>query len=183
MRKPSLTEIYKIYFLIGIQLLGGGYVILPLLQKYLVEERKWLTEEELIDYFAVSQCIPGIIAGNIAMFSGYKARKSLGALTAILGLITPAFFTILILANILINITDNKIVQNAFWGIRISVIVLILITVREMWNKSVNSKFTYSLFFIILILLLILPVSPTIIIIISALTALLYSKTGENKND
>ena len=182
MQKITLFEIYKIFFLIGIQLLGGGYVILPLLQKYLVEERKWLTEEELIDYFAVSQCIPGIIAGNIAMFSGYKARKSFGALTAILGLITPSFFAIIILANILINFTDNIYVQKAFWGIRISVIVLILITVKEMWSKSVNSKFTYILFFIILLLLILLPVSPAIIIIISALTALLYSKIGEKKN-
>ena len=144
MQKITLFEIYKIFFLIGIQLLGGGYVILPLLQKYLVEERKWLSEEELIDYFAVSQCIPGIIAGNIAMFSGYKARKSLGALTAIIG--------------------------------------LIIVTVKEMWSKSVNSKFTYILFFIILLLLLLLPVSPAIIIIISALTAFLYSKIGEKKN-
>ncbi len=182
MRKANLTEIYKIFFLIGIQLLGGGYVILPLLQKYLVEERKWLTEEELIDYFAVSQCIPGIIAGNIAMFSGYKARKTSGALMAILGLITPSFFAIIILASLLTTFTDNKIVQDAFWGIRISVIVLIIITVKEMWSKSVNSKFTYILFFIILLLLIFLPVSPAFIIIISALTSFFYLKIGEKKN-
>lgn len=70
MKKVSLWEIYRIFFIIGTQLLGGGYVILPLLQKYIVKERSWISEEELIDYFAISQCIPGIIAGNISMFTG-----------------------------------------------------------------------------------------------------------------
>ncbi len=182
MEKISLREIYKIFFIIGAQLIGGGYVILPLLKKYIAEERKWLSEEELIDYFAVSQCIPGIIAGNIAIFSGYKARKGLGALAAITGLITPPFLCILILAHILTNFTNNEIVQEAFWGIRISVIVLIIITVKDMWTKSVNSKFTYTLFSIVLIFLLTMKISPAVIIILSALSALLYSKIKGNKN-
>jgi chromate transporter len=182
MKKVTLFEIFKIYFLIGIQLLGGGYVILPLLKKYIVEERHWLNEEELIDYFAVSQCIPGIIAGNIAIFSGYKVRKTLGALMAILGIVAPSFLIIIILANVLINIVHFKLVQDAFWGIRIAVVVLILITVKDMWKKSVYSKFTYVLFFVTACLL-ILPISPAIIIILAALTSLIYSKLKGNSND
>ena len=178
----KLFDIYKIFFIIGIQLLGGGYVIVPLLKKYIVEERKWLTEDELVDYFAMSQCIPGIIAGNIAIFSGYKARKILGAIMAILGIITPSFISIIILANLLTSVVNNPIVHNAFWGIRISVIVLILITIKDIWRKSVNSKFTYFMYFFILISLIILPVSPTIIIIVSALLALLHSKVEGTKD-
>ena len=180
MQKVSLFEIYKIFFIIGFQLLGGGYVILPLLQKYIVEERKWLTEEQLIDYFAVSQCIPGIIANNIAIFSGYKARKILGAIMATLGIITPCFICILSLATLLTSAVENKIVQDAFWGIRIAVIVLILITIKDMWKKSVNSIFTYSLYFIILAGFILLPISPSIIIILSALFALLYTRGKNN---
>lgn len=180
--KVSLFEIFRIFFLIGIQLLGGGYVILPLLKKHIVEERNWMSEEELIDFFAMSQCIPGIIAGNISMCAGYKARKTIGAIVALLGLITPSFISIIILANILTNIVNIPIVQNAFWGIRISVVILILITVKDMWEKSVNSKFTYFLFFFILAALVILPVSPTVIIIVSAIIALLHSKAGGNSN-
>ncbi len=182
MQKITLLEIYKIFCIIGFQLLGGGYVILPLLQKYIVEERKWITEEELIDYFAVSQCIPGIIAGNIAIFTGYKARKILGAIMAILGIVTPCFVCILTLANLLTTAVDNKYIQDAFWGIRISVIVLILITIKDMWKKSINSKFTYIMFFIILAGFIFLPISPSIIIVLSAITALLYSRINGGKN-
>lgn len=178
----SLFEIFKIFFIIGIQLLGGGYVIVPLLKKYIVEERNWLTEEELVDYFSMSQCIPGIIAGNIATCAGYKTRGVMGALMAILGIIVPSFLCIVILANILTGLIQYPIVQNAFWGIRISVVILILVTVKDLWAKSVNSVFTYILFLIILSALLILPVSPTLIIIISALIALLHNKITGCKN-
>lgn len=182
MKKISLWEIFKIFFIIGLQLLGGGYVILPLLQKYIVEERNWMSEEELIDYFAVSQCIPGIIAGNISIFTGYKARKILGGISAIAGLIAPAFIAIIILANILTTAVENQYVQNAFWGIRISVIILILITIKDMWKKSVNTKFTYILYFIILGAFLFLEISPSIIIISAAIIALCHSKIKRGKN-
>ena len=155
---------------------------MPLLQKYIVEERKWLTEEELIDYFAVSQCIPGIIANNIAIFSGYKARRTLGAIMATLGIVTPCFICILSLATILTTAVENKIVQDAFWGIRIAVIVLILITIKDMWKKSVNSVFTYLLYFVILAGFILLPVSPSVIIILSAIFALIYTKAGGKNN-
>jgi len=179
--KKSIFEIYKIFLIIGIQLLGGGYVIVPLLKKYIVDERQWMSEEELVDFFAMSQCIPGIIAGNIAICCGYKARGILGAISAITGIITSPFICIIILAQILSNITDYQIVQNAFAGIRIAVIILILLTVKELWTKSVNSIFTYILFTLILIAFFTLPVSPTIIIILSGISALVYLKLrGEN---
>ena len=115
--KKSLLEIYKIFFIIGIQLLGGGYVIVPLLKKYIVEERQWMSDEELVDFFAMSQCIPGIIAGNIAICCGYKTRGILGAIAAITGVITSPFICIIVLANVLSNIIDFPIIQNAFAGI------------------------------------------------------------------
>lgn len=183
MQKVSLFEIFKIFFLIGIQLLGGGYVIVPLLKKYIVDERNWIREEELIDYYAMSQCIPGIIAGNISVFTGYKVRKILGAISAILGIITPSFLCIILLANILNTIVDNSIVHNAFWGIRISVIILVLITIKDIWKKSVYSKYTYLLFSLILICLLILPISPTIVIIFSAILGYIHYKRGVKNND
>ncbi|MBQ9246520.1 chromate transporter [bacterium] len=182
MEKKSLFEIYKVFFIIGMQLLGGGYVIVPLLKKYIVEERNWMTDEELVDFFAMSQCIPGIIAGNIAICSGYKARGIIGAIMAILGIITSPFISIIILANILSNVLEYPIVQHAFEGIRISVVILILVTIKDLWAKSVNSVFTYIMFFLILIALFLIPVSPTLIIIISAIIALLYGKFKGVKN-
>lgn len=181
--KVSLFEIYKIFFIIGMQLLGGGYVIVPLLKKYIVDEKNWLTEQELVDYYAMSQCIPGIIAGNVAICAGYKAGKTIGSVMAILGIIMPSFICILLLANILTGIVNYDIVKNAFWGIRISVIVLIFITIKDLWSKSVNSVFSYILFFLILTALLFLPVSPTLIIIISALFSVVFSKLRGLKHD
>ncbi len=178
----SFFEIFKIFFIIGIQLLGGGYVIVPLLKKYIVDEKKWMSEEELVDYYAMSQCLPGIIACNIATASGYRAKGVLGAITAILGIIVPPFLCILFLAKILTHIVDYPLIKNAFWGIRISVVILILLTIKEIWAKSVNSIFSYILFFIILICLLILPVSPTVIIILSAITSLTYCQIRRKNN-
>ncbi len=182
MKKTSLWEIFKIFFIIGIQLLGGGYVIVPLLKKYIVDERQWLEEQELVNFYAMSQCIPGIIACNIATAAGYKTRGFLGALMAILGIIVPAFLIIVSLANILTTVTDNEIIQNAFFGIRIAVIVLVLMTVKDLWKKSVNSKFSYTMFFLILLCLLTLPVSPTIVIISAAVIALIFGKVKGEKN-
>lgn len=182
MKKVSLFEIFGIFFFVSLQMLGGGYVIVPLLKKYIVEERNWLTAEELIDFYAMCQCIPGIIAGNIATCAGYKARGILGSIAAILGIITPAFLIIIILANVLTELLNYKIVQDAFWGIRISVVILVLITIKDLWAKSVNSIFTYIMFIAILISLLLLPISPALIIIISAIISILYGKVTGGKN-
>ena len=182
MKKTSLLEIFKIFFIIGLQLLGGGYVIVPLLKKYIVDERQWLTEEELVNFYAMSQCIPGIIACNIATAAGYKSRGSSGALMALLGIVAPAFFIIFALANILTTIIGNEIVNNALWGIRIAVIVLVFLTVKDIWKNCVNSVFTYTMFSLILICFLMLTVSPTIVIILSALIAFLFGRVKGEKN-
>ncbi len=180
--KISLLEIFKVFFIIGLQLLGGGYVIVPLLKKYLVEERHWLNEEELTDFFALSQCIPGIIAGNIAVCAGHKVRGILGAITALLGIIVPCFLAILIIVQLISGFTDNQTVQNAFKGIRISVVVLIFITIKELWSKSVNSVFSYFLFFAIFAALCLLPISPVFIIISAGLISLIYFRLKGVKN-
>ncbi len=183
MKKISLFEIFKIFFIIGIQLLGGGYVIVPLLKKYIVEERNWMSEEELIDYYAMSQCIPGIIAGNISICTGYRLRGFMGAVAAITGIIAPSFIAIIVLANILSSVVNFKPVKDAFFGIRISVIILVLVTIKDIWQKSVNSIFTYIMFFLILAVLLFLPVSPAIVIVFSALISLIFYKIKGVKND
>ncbi len=180
--QTSLFEIFKIFFIIGLQLLGGGYVIVPLLKKYIVDEKKWMSEEELVDYFAMSQCLPGIIACNISTAAGYKAKGISGAFCATLGIILPPFLCILLLAKILTGIVNYETIKNAFWGIRISVIILIFITIKELWSKSVNSVFTYILFFAVLATFILMPVSPAIIIILSAVTSIIYAKVQRRKN-
>lgn len=180
MNKNGLFDIFKIFFLIGAQLLGGGYVIVPLLKKYVIDEKKWMNEEELTDFYAMAQCLPGIIAGNIAVLCGYRIKGIPGAIAAISGTVLPAFISIIVIANILSEILNNNQIQNAFWGIRIAVTVLILITVKELWKKSVNSFFTYILFFCVFFSFLFLPVSPAAIIILSGIISCIYARMRNN---
>lgn len=178
--KISLFEIFKIYFIVGLQLIGGGYVILPLLKKYLVEDKKWVKEEELIDWLSLSQCLPGIIALNISIFSGYNLRKLKGAIAAIFGLLLPSFLIILLIATFISNFQDNKFIQDAFFGIRLSIIVLIFSMICDIYKKAVLSKFANFLFLLILILILSTNLSPTILVIVSILIALIKNMGVKN---
>lgn len=90
--EKTFWNIYKTFFKVGTLLLGGGYVILPLLQSELIEKRNWIDNEELCEFYALSQSIPGLIAANVSIFVGYKLKRTYGALAAISGMVTPAFF-------------------------------------------------------------------------------------------
>lgn len=177
----SLIEIYKIYFKIGIQLIGGGYVILPLLKKYLVEDKKLMTEDELVDYLALSQCLPGIIALNISIFSGFNLRKIKGAITACLGLITPSFVIILLIAGFIKNFADNAIIQQAFYGIRLSIIVLIFYMIYDIFKNSIKSLFSIILFLFILMAALFTPLTPVMLVTISVLAAIIFNRLRSAK--
>lgn len=146
-------------------LLGGGYVILPLLQTELVEKLKWLDNEELCEYYALSQSVPGIIAANVSIFVGYRLRKFLGALAAITGIILPAFVAIIILAKLVEEIAGLKIMQYIFWGVGTGVLMLIFLAIKEVWKNSVTDKFTCWVFFITFVLSACFKAPPAAIVI------------------
>ncbi len=93
--EKTLYQIFKTFFKVGTLLLGGGYVILPLLQSELVDKKNWINDDELCEYYALSQTVPGIIAANISIFAGYKLRGTAGAIAALMGIVTPAFVAII----------------------------------------------------------------------------------------
>jgi len=181
--KAPLIEIFKIYFLIGLQLLGGGYVIMPLLKKYLVEERNWIKEEDLIDYLALSQCLPGLIALNVTIFSGYALRKLKGAALAVFALTLSPFLIILFVANFIYNFADYKVVQDAFFGIRLSIIILMFYMIKDIFKASIYSKFTTILFLLILSLSFVKDIGPTTLVILAVIVSLIrgfiLAKKGE----
>ena len=165
--EKTLYQIFKTFFKVGTLLLGGGYVILPLLQSELVDKKNWINDDELCEYYALSQSVPGIIAANTAIFVGYKLRRTAGAFVATLGIVMPAFISIIIVARLLEEIIKLKFIQSIFWGVGIGVLILIFLAVNEMWRKSIVDKFTCWIFFIIFILSACFKAPPAALIILA----------------
>ena len=171
--KMSLFKLFLIFVKIGAILLGGGYVILPILQNEFVDKRQLISNDELLDYFALSQSLPGFIAANTSMFIGYKLRGKWGALASMLGIILVPVILIILLASILSFFTENPIVKNVFWGVGIAVVALILLTVREIWQNSNKDWFFYLILISALCLLIIFNFSPINVIILVSLFGLI----------
>ena len=173
--KIKLFDIFYVFLKIGIVLVGGGYVILPLLNSEIVEKKKWMSYDEILDKFCISQCLPGIIVANTALIVGYKLRGIAGAIAAIVGVTISAFVIIISLANILSVIFHNKVVNNIFDYVNLSVIVLILVTLKDMFPKCIVDKTTSFLFLVCLYLILGLKISPFVIIFISIILGFVIS--------
>ena len=180
--KIKLSELFLVCVKVGALLLGGGYVIVPLLVSEFSEKRNWLTREEVIDFYAMGQCIPGIIAPNTIMLAGYKLRGKTGAFCALLGLTLAPFVAILALASFVSILLKSVIMNDIFWGVNVAIIILIILTVKEVWSVSVVDRLTF-LFFIIAFLMCIFGISPAIIIVLAIICGLLRSKIvkGESK--
>ena len=133
----ELLKLFLSFAKIGAITFGGGLAMLPILQREIVDKQGWATEEELLDYYALGQCTPGIIAVNTATFIGYKQRGVMGGIFATLGVIFPSIVIITIIAAFINNFLDYEIVGYALNGIRVCVCVLILDAVLKLWKKSI----------------------------------------------
>ena len=152
----------------GVMTFGGGMAMLPILQREVVDNKHWATEEELTDYYAIGQCTPGIIAVNTATFIGQKCGGASGGIIATLGLVFPSVVIISILAGLISNFADLAWVKNAFAGIQVCVCVLILNAVVKLLQKSVVDKRTAVIFIAVLLGGIFLKLSPVWFVIGSA---------------
>lgn len=160
---------------------GGGYAMLPLLERELVDDRHWTSREELLDYFAIGQCTPGVIALNVSTFIGYKKKGIIGGITASIGFLTCPIVIILLIAAFLTNFADLPVVKHAFAGIRVCVCVLILQAVLRLWKNSIVDRITMILYILIFLLAIsgkFLPVSipPAILVILSGVAGVILGK-------
>ena len=131
---------------------GGGYAMLPILQREIVEKKKWATEAELTDYFAIGQCTPGVIAVNTATFVGQKQKSIPGGIVATLGLVFPSIVIILVIAAFLQSFADLPVVIHAFAGVRACVCALILSSVLKLRKSSLVDGPTAVIFAVVLVL-------------------------------
>ena len=143
--RTSLWKLFSAFMRIGAFTFGGGYAMLPMLERECVEKAGWVTRDELLDYFAIGQCTPGVIAVNTATFVGKKQRGFIGALVCTAGVVLPSFVIICILTALLANFAELTPVKYALRGIRVAVGVLILNTVIKLVREKIKEPIGYVL--------------------------------------
>lgn len=172
---------YFLFFKMGAVTFGGGYAMLPILKREIVENKKWLTEEQVMDFYAISQGLPGVIAANVAVFIGYFHRKTAGAVAAILGVVSPCIIIITVIAACLSNFQDNVYVSHALSAVSVCVIALILEALLGMWKKGVRDIFGCIIFAVTLFAMLFTGISPVILVVAAALLGIYVRSRREGK--
>ena len=177
----TVLQMFLTFARIGGFTFGGGYAMLPMLQKEVVEKYKWATNDELLDYYAIGQCTPGVIAVNVATFIGYKRKGIWGAIFATLGVVTPSMIIIGLIAALVSNFRELEVVQWAFSGIRAAVVALILSAVIKIGKKSLVDIFTVIIFLVVAVLSFVTELSPVIFIVTAGVCGLLIRLSKEKK--
>ncbi|MGI5963346.1 MAG: chromate transporter [Lawsonibacter sp.] len=182
-----LLDLFLTFAQIGVCTFGGGYAMLPILQREVVEKRGWATDEELTDYFAIGQCTPGIIAVNTATFIGYKLKHYVGGVVATLGLVFPSIVIITAIAAFLSEFADIPVVQHALSGVNACVVALIAASVIKLGKSTLKDAVSIGIFLVVLALAFFVGLSPVILIVAAGLVGYVtrqlkrLSKGGEGK--
>ena len=181
----TLWELFITFAKVGVMTFGGGYAMLPILQREVVENKGWATDGELADYFAIGQCTPGVIAVNTATFIGKKRQGTLGGIVATLGVVFPSVVIISTLAGVIELYHGAAWIRNAFAGIRVCVCVLIFNAVLKLWKQAVVDRRTLGIYLSVLALALLFDCSPVVFVILAALCGVVLrvslGKGGEAK--
>ena len=170
-----IADLFLVFAKMGLFTVGGGYAMFPIMKQELAQKRNWVTEEEILDYYAIGQCTPGIIAVNVATFVGKKVGGFWGSVAGTVGVISPSVIIIMIIAAFINNFADLWFVQSAFAGIRVVVILLILNTIISMWKKSIKNIFGYVTFLLAFILSFFNIASSVVIVILSGIAGIIYT--------
>lgn len=178
----QLGRLFITFAVVGVTTFGGGYAMLPALQREVVEKRRWATDEEVMDWYAIGQCTPGVIAVNTATFVGQKLTGVLGGIFATLGVVFPSLVIITIIAAFIQNFAHLPAVQSAFAGIRVCVCVLILNAVVKLWKKSVIDWKTLLIFIAVFACSVFLSISPVIYVLAAAIAGIIVKELEARKS-
>ena len=170
----ELLDLLLTFVFIGITTFGGGYSMLPVLERELIKKRGWIDMDEVIDYFTIAQITPGVIAVNVATFVGYKRKGLVGGIAATIGLILPGVCLMLLVSLFIRRFAEYPVVRHAFTGIRIAVGALILNTVIRLVKGFFKNYKTVILFIAAFVLSTVFSVSPVLIILGAGLAGFLF---------
>ena len=176
----TLLELYLTFFKLGLFTFGGGYAMLPLLEREVVDKKGWASHEEILDYYAIGQSTPGIIAINTSTFCGYKVCGNIGGIVANLGFISPSIIIISIIAKFLQSFSHLAIIQHAFAGIRVAVCALVFYSVINMIRKDANTGLKFMVFILTFIAIGFLSVSPIVVVITVGVFGILLGRRKIN---
>jgi chromate transporter len=179
----EIIKYYLVFFKIGLFTIGGGYAMLPIVEKELVEKYKWSTEEEVLDSYALAQSIPGVIAVNTSALLGIKGKGFWGAVAASLGVISPSIIIIVIISIFFNRLRDITAVANAFKGIRIAVLALLILSVYKMVRKSVKDIWGVILLVVAFVCVLIFNISPIYVIVGATIISIFIYDRKEKDDD
>lgn len=179
--KSSKWDIFSTFFMIGLTTFGGGYGMLAVMRHKLVEEKQWLTTEEMMEVLAISESSPGPFAVNAATFIGYKREKFIGSVVATLGVVLPSLIISIILGIILITTGENKILHAAFKGISAGVSSIILIAFLSLSRKQRFTPLNTIIFLVSIVLVFFNVVSIIYIILIGAATGIILGFIRDRK--
>ncbi len=168
-------EIYLSFLKIGSFTIGGGYVMVPLMQELAIKQKNWCTDDEFLEYVTIAQSLPGMFGANVATNIGYKVGGTLGATCAVLGMITPSLVIITLFASIYDKLMTIDLIQNAFKGIQSAVLALIFISAINLYKKAIKTKFQIFLLVIAMGLTLFLNFSPFYLILSGIAIGLVHS--------
>ena len=175
-------QIFWAFIKVGALTFGGGYAMLPILQRDIVEHNKWATDEEVMDYYAMAQCLPGIIMVNTSVFIGRHRKGTLGGVVAGFASALPSLVIITVIATFLPAFADYPIVQNAFAGIRACVVVLIANAVIKLWKSAmVDWKSIVIVFLPVFALSAFTGVSPILLVVAAALAGIIITVVSDKK--
>ncbi len=175
-KTDTLLRLYLTFFKMGMVTFGGGYAMLPILEREVVEKYQWAEKEKVLDYYAVSQGLPGIIAVNVSVFIGYHRRKVPGGVAAALGVVSPCILIITLIAACLQNFQNNPYVRHALAGISVCVCALIASTLMGLWKKSVKDWTGFLIFLVVSALSLFTSLSPILIVVAAAVCGILIQE-------
>ena len=174
----QLLQLFLAFARVGVMTFGGGYAMIPILEREIVDRQGWASSEELMDYYAVGQCTPGVIAVNTATFIGYKVAGPLGGVFATLGVVFPSLVIITVIAGVLTRFADIPAVKSAFAAIRVCVCVLIFNAVLKLWKGAVKAKAGLCLFLLVFVLSIFLDISPVFYVLFCAVAGILFTRWG-----